>query len=177
MLLALDGHAPEVAASAYIDPTAEVAGHVAIGDDASLWFFVAARADYGESAIVIGPRTNIQDNSILHVEPDRGLAIGADVTVGHGVVLHACTIGDGALIGIGATVLTGATVGEGAVVAAGSLVPEGAVIPPGMLVMGTPARVRREVTEAERQRVRRGNRNYLELARKYRAARGAQGAR
>ncbi|HEY8368172.1 MAG TPA: gamma carbonic anhydrase family protein [Thermodesulfobacteriota bacterium] len=177
MLLALDGRAPKVAASAYIDPTAEVAGNVTIGEDASLWFFVAARADYGESAIVIGPRTNVQDNSILHVEPDRSLTIGADVTVGHGAVLHACTIGDGALIGIGAMVLTGATVGEGAIVAAGSLVPEGAVVPPGMLVMGTPARVRREVSEAERQRVVRGNRNYLELARKYRAARAALGAR
>lgn len=171
MLLALEGRRPTVAPSAYVDPTAEVAGNVTIGDDASLWFFVAVRADYGESAIVIGPRTNIQDNSVLHVEPDRGLVVGADVTVGHGVVLHACTIGDGALVGIGAMVLTGASVGEGALVAAGSLVPEGAVVPPGMLAMGTPARVRREVSAAERERVRRGNANYLELARKYRSAR------
>lgn len=171
MLLALDGRRPRVAPSAYIDPTAELAGQVTIADEASVWFFVAARADYGDSAIVIGPRTNVQDNSILHVEPDRGLTVGAEVTVGHGVVLHACSIGDGALIGIGAVVLTGATVGDGAIVAAGSLVPEGAAVPPGMLVMGTPARVIRPVTAAERERVRRGNANYLELARKYRAAR------
>lgn len=120
---------------------------------------------------MIGPRTNIQDGSILHVDVDQPLVIGADITVGHGAVLHGCRIGDGALIGIRAVVLNGAEVGAGALVAAGALVPEGAVIPPGVLAMGTPARLKRELTEAERERMRQGTTRYLELARRYRALR------
>lgn len=169
MLLAVDGHAPQVAPTAFVDPTAEVAGRVAIGDEASLWFYVAARGD--QNRIAVGPRTNIQDGSILHVDPTWPLVIGADITAGHGVVLHGCTIGDGALIGIRAVVLSGARVGAGTLVAAGSLVPEGVEIPPGVLAMGVPARVKRDLTEAERQRMRQSTLNYLDLARRYRAAR------
>lgn len=171
MLLAVDGHAPQVAPTAFVDPTAEVAGRVAIGDEASLWFFVAARGD--QNAISVGPRTNIQDGSILHVDPAWPLVVGADITAGHGVVLHGCTVGDGALIGVRAVVLSGARVGAGALVAAGSLVPEGAEIPPGVLAMGVPARVKRDLTDAERQRMRQSTLNYLDLARRYRAARAA----
>jgi carbonic anhydrase/acetyltransferase-like protein (isoleucine patch superfamily) len=110
---------------------------------------------------------------VLHVDGNAPLVVGADVTAGHRVVLHGCTIGDGALIGIGAVVLSRSTIGAGALVAAGSLVPEGMTIPPGTLAMGVPAKVRRDVTDAERQRMREGGLRYLELARQYRAARAA----
>lgn len=163
------GHIPSIAPSAFVDPTAVVVGRVTVGDDASLWPYVVARGD--QNYITIGPRTNIQDGSVLHVDADQPLVIGADITAGHGVVLHGCRIGDGALIGIRAVVLSGAEVGAGALVAAGSLVPEGAVIPPGVLAMGTPARPKRELTEAERERMRRSTANYLELARRYRTLR------
>ncbi|HWP34183.1 MAG TPA: gamma carbonic anhydrase family protein [Thermodesulfobacteriota bacterium] len=175
MILPLDGHAPVIAPSAYVDPTAEVAGRVTVGDEASLWYHVVARADL--NTITIGPRTNIQDGCILHVDSEWPVVVGADVTVGHGAILHGCRIGDGALIGIGAIVLSGAEVGAGAIVAAGSLVPEGEVIPPGVVAMGTPARPRRELTDAERERLRRGIRNYLDLARRFRAARGGPASR
>lgn len=169
MILAYGGHAPSIARTAFVDPTAEVAGQVTIGDEASLWYHVVARGD--QSSIAIGPRTNIQDGSILHVDVGQPLVIGADITAGHGAVLHGCRIGDGALIGIRAVVLSGAEVGAGALLAAGSLVPEGAVIPPGVLAMGTPARPRRDLTDAERERMRRSTANYLELARRYRVLR------
>ncbi len=169
MILAYDGHTPSISPSAFVDPTAQVVGRVTIGDEASLWYYVVARGDL--NSIAIGPRTNIQDGSILHVDVDQPLVIGADVTAGHGVVLHGCRIGDGVLIGIRAVVLSGAEVGAGALVAAGSLVPEGAVIPPGVLAMGTPTRPRRDLTDAERERVRQSTTRYLELARRYRVLR------
>jgi carbonic anhydrase/acetyltransferase-like protein (isoleucine patch superfamily) len=171
MLLPYEGHMPLVASSAFVDPSAEVAGRVTVGDEASLWYFVAARGDH--EPIAIGPRTNVQDGSVLHVDPGYPLVVGADVTVGHGVVLHGCTVGDGALVGIRAVVLSGARVGAGTLVAAGALVPEGAEVPPGMLAMGMPARVRRGVSDAERERMRLGAQRYVDLARAYGAARRA----
>jgi gamma-carbonic anhydrase len=153
---------PRVAQSSYIDRSAQVIGDVVIGERSSLWLNVSVRGDV--NYVRIGDETSIQDNTVLHVDHDRfPLIIGNRVTVGHSVVLHGCEVGDEALIGIGAIVLNGAKIGAGAVVAAGALVPEGMEVPPNMLVMGAPAKVRREVTADEQVRFRKNCDNYVRI--------------
>lgn len=166
MIRAFRGILPKIASSCYIYPSAQVIGNVVIGERSSVWPLVTIRGDV--HSIQIGEETNIQDNSVLHVEaPDFPLVIGDRVTVGHMACLHGCTVEDDALIGIGAIVLNGARIGQGAVVAAGALVPEGKVIPPEVLVMGAPAKVIRTVTPEEAQRFRVNAQHYVEGARIY----------
>ncbi|HUQ92708.1 MAG TPA: gamma carbonic anhydrase family protein, partial [Bryobacteraceae bacterium] len=158
---------PKVAPSCYIDPSAQVIGDVTIGAMSSVWPNASLRGDV--NWIRIGEGTNIQDNSVLHVDSDGfPLTIGDRVTVGHSVVLHGCTIEDETLIGIGAIVLNGAKIGQGCVIAAGALVPEGMEIPARSLAMGAPAKVRREVTGEERERFRLNADHYIELRGQYR---------
>jgi carbonic anhydrase/acetyltransferase-like protein (isoleucine patch superfamily) len=150
MVLAYRGIVPQVASSAFLAPTATIIGDVRIGEESGIWFGVVLRGDVNH--ISIGCRTNLQDGSIVHVT--RGThptLIGDGVTVAHGVKLHGCTLGDGCLIGIGAIVLDGVEIGERSMVAAGSLVVPGTIIPPGSLVVGSPARVRRSLTDGERK--------------------------
>ncbi len=156
------GVMPRIAPSAYIDSSAQVVGDVIVGERSSIWMNVSIRGDV--NYIRIGDETSIQDNSVLHVDHDLyPCIVGNRVTVGHRVVLHGCEIGDGALIGIGAIVLNGARVGPGAVVAAGALVPEDMEVPANMLVMGTPAKMRREVTPEEQERFRKNCNNYVRI--------------
>lgn len=167
MIRSFRGAVPKVAPSCFIDPSAQVIGDVVIGERSSVWCNTTLRGDV--NIIRIGDGTNIQDNSVLHVDSDGfPLHIGNRVTVGHSVVLHGCTIEDDCLIGIGAIVLNGAKIGAGSVIAAGALVPEGAVIPPGSLAMGVPAKVRREVTAEEKERFRVNAEHYIELRQHYR---------
>lgn len=148
MLRSYQGKKPEIARSAYVDPAATVIGDVTLGEDASVWPGVVLRGDV--HFIRVGKRTNLQDNSVLHGMKDRfPVVLGDDVTVGHGVLLHGCTIESRCLVGMGAIILNGARIGAGTIVAAGTLVPEGAVIPPGSLVMGHPGAVRRALTAEE----------------------------
>lgn len=163
MIRAYQGVVPRIALSSYIDISAQVIGDVVIGERSSVWPNASIRGDVNH--IRIGNETNIQDNSVLHVERfTHPCIVGNRVTVGHAVVLHGCEIEDGALIGIRATVLNGAKVGAGAIVAAGALVPEGMQVPPNMLAMGIPATVRREVTLEEQERFRKNCDNYIEIA-------------
>lgn len=156
------GAMPRIASSAYIDPSAQVIGDVAIGERSSVWPNVSIRGDV--NYIRIGEETSIQDNSVLHVDHDLyPCLVGARVTVGHRVVLHGCEVGDGALIGIGAVVLNGAKIGAGAIVAAGALVPEGMEVPAQTVAMGVPAKVRREVTAEERERFEKNCDRYVEI--------------
>jgi carbonic anhydrase/acetyltransferase-like protein (isoleucine patch superfamily) len=167
MIRAYRGNIPRIAASAYIDPSAQVIGDVVVGERSSIWPNVTARGDV--NSIRIGSETNIQDNSVLHC--DAGLyplQIGNRVTVGHLAMLHGCTIEDECMIGIAAVVLNGARIGKGSVVAAGAVVPEGAEVPPHSLVMGVPAKVKRPVTEEERERFSQNARHYVEAAQIYR---------
>jgi gamma-carbonic anhydrase len=162
MIRPFRGQMPRVGKSSYIDTSAQVIGDVVIGERSSLWLNVSVRGDV--NYIRIGDETSIQDNTVLHVDHELyPLIIGNRATVGHSVVLHGCEVGDGALIGIGAIVLNGAKIGAGAVVAAGSLVPERMEVPPNTLVMGAPAKVRREVTPEERDRFRKNCDNYVRL--------------
>lgn len=160
------GHVAQVAASAYIDPSAQVIGEVTIGEQSSIWPCAVIRGDVG--LIRIGNQTNIQDNSTLHSDFDSPLTIGNRVTVGHQVMLHGCTVEDDCLIGIGAIILNGARIGRGSVVAAGALVPEGADVPPQSLVMGIPAKVKRSVTPEEQERFLHNLQHYVEKAEIYR---------
>ena len=143
------GKRPQIAASAYIDPAAVVIGDVVIGEDSSVWPCAVVRGDV--HYIRIGARTNIQDGSVLHVMRDeRPLILGDDVTVGHSVTLHGCTIESRCLIGMGAVILNGVTIGAGSIVAAGTLITERTAIPAGSLVMGSPGKVRRALTEIDK---------------------------
>ncbi len=143
------GKRPQIAASAYIDPAAVVIGDVVIGADSSVWPCAVVRGDV--HYIRIGARTNIQDGSICHVMRDEWpLILGDDVTIGHSVTLHGCTIESRCLIGMGAVILNGVTIGAGSIVAAGTLLTEGSIIPPGSLVMGSPGKVKRVLTETDK---------------------------
>lgn len=152
--------------SSLIFPGAVVVGDVALGENCSVWFNAVLRAN--EAPITIGDGTNIQDNATLHVSEDQPLTVGKDVTVGHGAVLHSCTVGDGALIGMGAIVLDGAVVEENAMVAAGALVAPRTVIPAGTLAVGSPAKVKRPLTQEEIAANRQNSVGYAARKEKYR---------
>lgn len=133
----------------FIADSADVIGSVTLGESVSVWFHAVVRAD--TSPVVVGARTNVQDGAVLHADPGYPLTIGQDVTIGHKAVVHGCTIGDGSLIGINAVVLNGATVGKHCLIGANALVPEGMKVPDGSLVIGSPGKVKRQLTEAEIQ--------------------------
>jgi len=156
------GILPRIAQSAYIDASAQVIGDVVIGERSSVWPNVSIRGDV--NYIRVGDETSIQDNCVLHVDHMvYPCIVGNRVTVGHSAVLHGCEVADGALIGIGAIVLNGAKIGSGAVVAAGALVPEGMEVPANTVAMGTPAKVRREVTAEEQKRFQKNCNNYVKI--------------
>lgn len=162
MIRSFRGIRPRIAPSAYVDPSAQVIGDVEIGERSSIWPNVTLRGD--SDLLKVGSDTSIQDNSVMHADEGVPCIVGNRVTVGHLVMLHGCTVEDDALIGIGAIVLNHARIGKGAVVAAGALVPEGMDVPPGTLVMGSPAKPRRPVTEEEAARFATGVKHYVEKA-------------
>lgn len=157
-----------VHASAFVDDSAQVIGDVEIGEESSIWMAVVVRGDV--NVIRIGRRTNIQDGTIVHVMHDtHPTRIGDEVTVGHGAIIHGCTIHDRVLIGMGAIVLNGATIGADSIVAAGALIVEGAAIPPRSLVMGSPGKVKRVLNDAEVASIREYAENYVRYKRDYQA--------
>jgi len=157
---------PELGQEHFIAPGAMVIGSVTLKQSASIWFNVVIRGDGDQ--ITVGERSNVQDNSVLHADPGKPLQIGCDVTVGHGAMLHGCSIGDGSLIGIHAVVLNQAVVGKGCIIGANSLIPEGKVIPDGSLVMGTPGKVIRMLSEEERAGLIKTAQGYVARALRYR---------
>lgn len=166
MIRSYKGITPKIGARAYVDESAQVIGDVELGDHASVWMCAVIRGDV--HSIRIGAYSNIQDNCVVHVFKEQHPTVIADhVTVGHSVTLHGCRIDSYCLIGMGAIVLNEAHVGAESIVAAGTLVPEGMVIPPRSLVMGTPAKFRRQITEEEREGLRRYAANYFEYKESY----------
>jgi carbonic anhydrase/acetyltransferase-like protein (isoleucine patch superfamily) len=149
----------------FIAPSADVIGSVSLGNEASVWFGAVLRGD--NDWIHVGAGTNVQDGSIIHVDPGVPVVVGANVTIGHGVLLHGCQIGDGALIGNRATVLDGARIGAGSLVGAGALVTPRTEIPPGSVVMGSPGRVVRQVQPRDLEWMIRGCEAYRVKAREY----------
>ncbi len=159
---------PVIGRGAWVDPAATVIGRVTIGEDSSIWPGAVVRGDV--NSISIGARTSIQDNSVLHVASARlaggdgiPLVIGEECTVGHGVILHACTVGDRCLIGMGAIVMDGAVIGDEVIVGAGALVPAGARLPPRTLWVGSPARERRALTAKEITQLAESAAHYVSL--------------
>jgi carbonic anhydrase/acetyltransferase-like protein (isoleucine patch superfamily) len=153
-------------ANHYIAWDATLAGSIILENAVNIWFNVVIRADNDQ--VHIGEETNIQDGSVLHCDPGFPLTIGKRVTVGHKVMLHGCTIGDGALIGINSVVLNGAKIGAGSLLGAGSLVPEGKEIPPGVLAVGSPAKVVRELNPAQIAGILAASQSYVERAKLFR---------
>jgi carbonic anhydrase/acetyltransferase-like protein (isoleucine patch superfamily) len=161
------GRRPVIAATAYIDAAAVIIGDVVIGEDSSVWPCSVIRGDVHH--IRIGARTNVQDLCMLHVMKDEWpLTIGDEVTVGHAVTLHGCTIESLCLIGMGAIVLNGARIGTGSIIAAGTLISERTVIPPGSLVMGSPGKVKRALLETEQESIRDYAERYVGYKNNYR---------
>ena len=159
MLISYEGIEPNLHDTVFVAPGAMIIGDVTIGDESSIWFNAVLRGDL--EPIRIGCRTNIQDGTVIHMDRGVPCIIGDDVTVGHGAILHGCVIENEALVGMGAILLTGARIGERAIIAAGSLVLEGQEIPADSVAMGVPAKVRREVSEEERIRIREGKDDYV----------------
>ena len=139
---------PKFGEDVFIARGAVVLGDVTLGDHASVWFNAVLRGDINR--IVVGARTNIQDNAVVHLADDFGCVLGDDVTVGHGAIVHACTIGNEVLVGMRSVILDGAEIGEQSIVGASALVPQGLRVPPGSLVLGSPARIVRALTPEER---------------------------
>ena len=162
MLKALGPQTPQVDPTAWVADDAVVVGDVTIGPQSGIWYTTVVRGD--GDPIRIGARTNVQDGCVLHSDPGVGIVLGDDVSVGHRAVLHGCVIEDLVLIGMGAIVMNRARIGTGSIVAAGALVTEDTVVPPGSLVMGSPAKVRRLVTEEESAIVRYAAEHYVTLA-------------
>ena len=139
MIYKLGERVPNIHESCFVAPSADLIGSVTLKKNASVWFSTVLRGDNAD--IVIGENSNIQDGSILHVDDDFPLTIGDNVTVGHKVMLHGCTIGDGSLVGMNAVILNGAVIGKGCLIGANALVPEGKVIPDGSMVLGSPGKI------------------------------------
>ncbi len=164
----LDGQAPQVADSAWVADSAQVMGNVTLGPDASVWFGTVVRGD--TEHITIGAGSNIQDASVLHADHGMPLVVGERVTVGHQVMLHGCTIGDESLIGIGAVILNGAKIGRNCLVGAGALVTEGKEFPDGSMILGSPAKVVRQLSPEQIEGLRRSAQHYIDNAQRFRAS-------
>jgi len=168
-LCAFDGAVPELGRDVYLAPSAMLIGKVVMGDQSNVWFGAVLRGDVG--SISVGARSNIQDLSMLHMTGGiSDCRVGEDVTVGHGVLLHGCDVGDRCLVGMGSVILDNVRIGEECVIGAGSLLTAGTVIPPRSLVFGRPAKVVRAATEQEIRFGIEGARRYLALVAKYRQA-------
>lgn len=156
---------PAVDPTAYIADNAVLVGRVRVDAGASVWFGAVMRGDTDD--LVLGERSNLQDNAVVHADPGSPAIIGSGVSIGHGAVVHGCRVDDDCLIGMNATVLNGAVIGRESLVAAGAVVLEGTVVPPRSLVAGVPAKVRRELTDDEVAGIRRNADNYAERAQVY----------
>lgn len=163
----LDGLVPQVAASTWVADSAQVIGDVTLGEDVSIWFGSVLRGD--ADSLHIGAGSNIQDASVLHADLGKPLVVGERVTVGHQVMLHGCTIGDESLIGIGAVILNGAKIGKNCLVGAGALVTEGKEFPDGSMIIGSPAKVVRQLSPEQIEGLRKSAQHYIDNARRYKS--------
>jgi carbonic anhydrase/acetyltransferase-like protein (isoleucine patch superfamily) len=166
LIVGIGGREPKVEDDVFVAPTASVIGDVTLEAGASVWYGAVVRGDVEK--IVVGAQANVQDNVTLHADPGFPVTVGERVSIGHNAVVHGATVGDDCLIGMGATVLNGAVIGAGSLVAAQALVPQGMVVPPGSLVAGVPAKVRRELSQEEREGVTLNGTLYAELAKAHR---------
>ncbi len=162
------GRTPDVTRAGFVAPNATVLGDVSLGPQSSVWYGCVLRGDI--NAIVVGEGSNVQDGTIVHLADDYPVRIGRFTTIGHGAIIHACTIGDECLIGMGATVLDGAVIGDRCIVGANALVTQRFVAPAGSLVLGAPAKVVRALTDEEQRGLRRWAEKYVEVAQAHAAS-------
>ena len=168
-LYALGDHAPTLPADdrCWVAPDAQVIGRVVIGEDVGIWFGATLRGD--NEPITLGARTNIQENTVIHTDPGKPVTIGDGCTIGHGAIIHGCTIGDNSLVGMGATVLNGAVIGNNCLVGAGALVTEGKVFPDNSLIVGSPARVVRSLDDATIEGLKKSADSYVRNWQRFKA--------
>ena len=159
---------PQIHPTAYLAPGAMVIGEVSLGEEASVWYGAVLRGDLNR--IAVGPRSNLQDGTIIHLSDDLPALVGERVTVGHGAILHACTVSDEVLVGMGAVILDGAEIGARSIIGARTLITGGTKIPPGSLVLGSPGKVVRQLDQAEQAGIARWALKYVEVAKSHRAA-------
>ena len=165
MVITYGGKTPKIGDGCFLAGDADLIGDVEIGRDSSVWFHAVVRADQG--AVRIGEETNVQDGCIVHMDPGRTVQIGSRVTIGHGAIIHGCTVEDDCLIGMGATLMNGCHIGRNCIIGAGALVTQDVRIPEGSMVLGVPARVVRQITEAERESIRANAARYRQEAQEY----------
>jgi len=175
LILSIGGYTPSIAPDAFVAETAVITGDVEIGEGSSIWYGVSIRGD--SAPIRIGRRVNVQDNSVIHADPDAPVTIGDDVSIGHAAIVHGATIGDKSLIGMGAILLSRSRVGSGSIVAAGSLVVEDGSVGDAELVIGAPAKVRRTLSPRESAAALAPAEHYHSLSRAYRDEQHARSVR
>ncbi len=166
MMMNFKGKRPKISETAFIADSADVIGDVEVGDFSSVWFGAVIRGD--RNKIKIGNRTSIQDNVVIHADPDNGVEIGDNVSIGHGAVLHGCKIESNVLIGMNSTLLNGAEIGKNSIVGANALIPEGKKFPENSLIIGVPGMVKRETEESEVKAITENAIEYVEFVREYR---------
>lgn len=162
-----ENYLPQVHESAFVAASADLIGRVTLGEESSVWYNATLRGDINE--IVVGPRSNVQDNAVIHLSDDYGTYLGELVTVGHGAIVHAATVKDEVLVGMGACVLDGAVIGERSIIGANALVTGGTIIPPGSLVVGSPARVVKTLDLKDQASIKHWAEKYVVQSRKYMA--------
>ena len=160
-----EGHVPEIHESAFVADSADLIGRVTIGDEASVWYNATLRGDINE--IVVGPKSNVQDNAVIHLSDDYGTYLGELVTIGHSAIIHAATVKNEVLVGMGACILDGAVIGERSIIGAQALVTGGMEIPPGSLVLGSPARVVKTLDLQAQNEVKKWAEKYVRQSRKF----------
>ncbi|MCR1950689.1 MULTISPECIES: gamma carbonic anhydrase family protein [unclassified Clostridium] len=165
MIKEFNGIKPVIDKTCYISESVDIIGEVVIEKNVNIWFGTRLRGDMNK--IYIGENTNIQENSVVHVDFDYETIIGKNVTVGHGAIIHGCTISENVLVGMGSIILNGAKIGKNTIIGAGSLVPQGKEYEDGVLILGSPAKVIRKLTEDEIENIKKSANNYVELSKKY----------
>ena len=162
MIYSFEQNSPDTSKMAFIAPSASIIGKVYVGAYTSVWFNATVRGDF--SSITIGDYSNIQDNCVIHVSKDLPVTIGSNVSVGHAAIVHSATIGTNSIIGMGSIIIDGSSIGDNCIVAAGSVVPPGKTFPAGHMIMGTPAKATRKLTEQEIEHIQKNAHAYYDLA-------------
>lgn len=165
MIIDFEGVRPIISERAYISESVDIIGNVKVEDDVNIWFGTRIRGDMNK--VIIGKNSNIQENSVIHVDSKCPCIIGKNVTIGHGAIIHGCSIDDNVLVGMGSIILNDAKIGKNTIIGAGSLITQGKVFPDGVLILGNPAKVIRELTEAEIESIQYSADNYVNLSKKY----------
>ena len=165
MVMEFEGVTPKIDENTYISESVDIIGKVNVEENVNIWFGTRLRGDMNN--IIIGENTNIQENSVVHVDINSPCIIGKNVTIGHGTIIHGCSISDNVLVGMGSIILNNAKIGKNTIIGAGSLVTQGKEFPEGVLILGNPAKVIRQLTEAEIESIQRSADNYVSLSKKY----------